>query len=98
MTIPFTQYMMPNGFKNPVEISLDEETEAKAQQILAKGYRFECEMLSDYRTCSFSITHPTLDEGEPYDVVTAIATNGPGIRQTITHMIMSFDLDKEYTL
>lgn len=45
MTIPFTQYLRPNGRKSQIAIERSAEVEAKAQKIIEAGYGFECEML-----------------------------------------------------
>ena len=67
--IPFTQYMTPNGRKEPVEINRSEEVEAKAHQIIASGFRFEIEIL---RTGQISMTITNDEDG---DVAIEIASN-----------------------
>ena len=83
--IPFTQFMMPHGRKSEVTIDRPDEIAAKAQRIIAKGLRFECEMLSDYRTVSLSITDP--DEG---DMDIEVVPNGPEVPAAIDRMIQRF--------
>ncbi len=90
MTIPFTQYLMPDGRKSLQLIDMDEETENKAQEILDAGYAFEMEMLRDYKTCSFSIFDPRRD----CDVAMEIAVNGPPVLVAIKKLIMDFKLDE----
>lgn len=101
MSIPFTQYLMPRGQKQSIDIDLSEdypEAEAKAQEILSKGFIFECEMLSDYATVSFTITHPTLDNGAPFDLDCILAKNGPDVPSKVAELIMRFDPNKDYSL
>lgn len=43
--IPFTYFKRPNGEKHSISIYRAPFIEAMANTILAKGYRFECEML-----------------------------------------------------
>lgn len=45
MTIPFTQYLRPDGRTVQVTFNRPEEIEEKALAITAQGYRFECEVL-----------------------------------------------------
>lgn len=87
MAIPFTQYLMPDGRKHSVSIDRPEEIEKMAQDIVNKGHRFECEMLSDYETCSFTIS--AIDPDEP-DVAITIAKNGPDVPVKIDEMITKF--------
>jgi hypothetical protein len=83
--IPFTQYLMPDGRAKQVSIDRPDEIAAKAQQIIAKGYRFECEMLSDWQTISLTITDP--DEG---DVEIEVVENGPDVPLAVDRMIERF--------
>ena len=83
--IPFTQYLMPDGRAAEVSIDRPDEIAAKAQRIIAKGYRFECEMLSDRQTISLTITDP--DEG---DVEIEVVENGPDVPLAVDRMIERF--------
>lgn len=85
--IPFTQFLMPDGRESQVTIDRPDDIAAKAQEIIAAGYRFECEMLSDYTTISLTITDP--DEG---DVEIEIVPNGPEVPVAIDNMIKRFKL------
>lgn len=87
MAIPFTQYLMPDGRKQAVDIERPEEIEKMAQDIINKGHRFECEMLGDYQTCSFTIS--AIDPNEP-DVAITLARNGPNVPIKIDEMITKF--------
>ncbi len=46
MSIPFTQYLMPNGKQKEVSIEMPSDIEATAHDLLGKGCRFDIEMLS----------------------------------------------------
>lgn len=83
--IPFTQYLMPHGRKADVFIDRPDEIAAKAHQIIAKGFRFECEMLSDHRTISLTITHP-----KDGDMEIEVVPNGPDVPVAIDRMIERF--------
>lgn len=87
MTVSFTQYLLPNGRKSPVEISLSEPVEKMAHELIERGHRFECEMLSDYSTVSFTIS--AIDPDEP-DVAITLCKNGPTVPGKIEEMITKF--------
>jgi hypothetical protein len=82
--IPFTQYLMPNGRKSPVLIDRPDDVAAKAQAIIERGYRFECEMLSDYRTVSLTIT----DDDDDHEI--EVCPNGPEVPKRIDAMVLRF--------
>lgn len=84
-SIPFTQYLMPHGRKSEVSIDRPDDVAAKAREIIAKGFRFECEMLSDYGTVFLAITDP--GKG---DMECEIVPNGPEVPDAIDRMIARF--------
>jgi hypothetical protein len=86
--IPFTQFLMPNGRKEQVWIKRPAPIEEKAAAILAKGLRFECEMLSDYATIHLTISDPA--EGE--DVAVKLCSNGPAVPDAVDSLIAEFAL------
>lgn len=45
MSIPFTQFILPNGERRPRTFNADREVEALADELIAAGYRFEVEVL-----------------------------------------------------
>ena len=46
MSIPFTQYLRPDGRKRAVEIDMSKEVEDLAKRFIAAGGRYECEELT----------------------------------------------------
>lgn len=81
--IPFTQFLRPNGRKEPVTIDRPDDIAALAQAIIAKGYWFECESLLSGQV-SFTITD---DRG---DHAIAVVRNGPDVEAIIDRMIVDF--------
>lgn len=81
--IPFIQFLMPNG--RPVVVTIDrpDEISAKAQKIIERGYRFECEMLQT-REVSFTIT----DDDADHEI--EVCENGPAVPTAIDAMITRF--------
>jgi hypothetical protein len=85
-TIPFTQFMRPNGRKELVQFQCDDPSIVdKAQQILATGLRFECEELIS-GMCSFTIS--SAEEDLAYSMV----MNGPGVPDAVKKLINDFIL------
>lgn len=83
--VPFTQFLMPDGRRQFVWIEgLGPDVETKAQAIVLAGYVFECEMLSDYHTVSFTIS----DDGHDYTIV--VCENGEQVPELISKMILDF--------
>lgn len=75
MEIPFTQYMLPSGHLKEVSIERPDEVVRRAEALIARGYRFECEMLTDMQTVSLTVVDPD-DEG---DIAIELCKNGPGL-------------------
>lgn len=46
MSIPFTQYMLPNGRQRRYVIDMPEPVEEAARVLIAKGYHFDIEILT----------------------------------------------------
>jgi hypothetical protein len=85
--IPFTQYMRPNGRQVVVSIDRPAEIAAKAEKIIARGFRFECEHLT---TGHASLTIAD-DRG---DHAIEVVANGPEVPLAVDRLITNFDLDK----
>lgn len=83
--IPFTQYLMPHGRKSPVTIERSADIAAKAREIIAAGFRFECEMLGDYSTISLTIADDDADHA------IEVVKNGPDVPVAIDRMISAFN-------
>lgn len=45
MSIPFTQFMLPNGRRVQVSVDRSSEVEEKAQKLISEGFAFEVEIL-----------------------------------------------------
>lgn len=84
-TIPFTQYMMPNGRKVPVSIEVADDVYATATKLIDAGLCFECEVLTTGQV-SMTITDP--EEG---DLDIRVRPNGPGIREAVEDMVRNFN-------
>lgn len=72
MTIPFTQYLLPNGRIRRINIERPKEIEEIAQRFIKAGGRYECEILS---TGEASITAVKMVRGQDGDVAIAVGPN-----------------------
>lgn len=86
--IPFTQFLMPDGRRSAVHIERPAPIEEKAQAIIAAGYRFECEMLTDFLTISLTIADP--EHGE--DLAIQLCANGPAVPAAVDRLIETFTI------
>ena len=85
MSIPFTQYLLPDGRRRPEVIDMPEEIEALAERFIKSGGRYECEMLRDMETISVTAVH--LVDDEPQDVVIKLCKNGPDVVPAVEHVV-----------
>jgi hypothetical protein len=85
ITVPFTQILMPNGTRDRVEVDLpdpDGTLAVAVAKIQGLGLAFECEMLRDHATVSFTITVP--DEA---DIRCEVCSNGPDVPGVVAKLI-----------
>ena len=82
MSIPFTQFLMPDGREKPVTIDRPSGVEAKARALIEAGFRFEIEML---QTGEISME---ICDSEGETVLGAeVCGNGPQVPVAIDKMI-----------
>lgn len=87
--IPFTQYLRPDGRRKSVEIIRSQPIMDKAEQIIAAGYSFEIEELSNGMiSMTISGYDPHIDEDG--DVAHEICANGPDVPAKVDKMITGF--------
>lgn len=75
MSIPFTQYLLPDGRRRDEAIDRPGEIEAIANRFIAAGGRYECEILT---TGEVSLTAVKEVDGEEQDVGIVLCPNAPG--------------------
>lgn len=85
--IRFTQYLLPNGQRREVDIDRPANIADLADKLIARGHRFEIEMLRDMQTVSMTIT--SNEPGEP-DVAIKLCKNGPDIPNAVDTMITAY--------
>jgi hypothetical protein len=87
LNIPFTQYLRPNGRRTTVWFENDDPTlAAKATELQAAGFRFECEHLRTGHA-SFTIVHPSYD----CDLAIEVVPNGPPVVEAVQRLITNFN-------
>ena len=84
MAIPFTQYLLPNGRRAPVCIERAPQIESLAEQIIAQGFAFECEML---RTGEVRLTITDPAHG---DADFEMSKNGPEVGNAVDRLVSRF--------
>ena len=80
MSIPFTQYLRPDGRKTAVEIERPENIERKAHRFIDAGGRFECEHLT---TGHASLTAVWKDE----DIAIEVVPNGTAVPAAVDRLV-----------
>lgn len=80
--ISFTQYLMPDGRRQEVQIERPKEIEDLALEAYRQGWALECEMLPDYETVSFTITDDL--EG---DLAHELCKNGPEVPEAVDRLL-----------
>lgn len=84
-TIPFTQYLRPNGRRAFVEIDRPDKIVDIAENLIKAGYCFEVEHLTTGQA-SFTIH----DVNNDVDVAIAVVPNGPEVPEAVDQMIEGF--------
>lgn len=84
MSIPFTQYLRPDGRKRQVEIDMEPETETLARKFIDAGGWFEVEELS---TGHASLTACAYVNDEPQDIDIEVVPNGPAVPDAVDRLV-----------
>lgn len=80
MSIPFTQYLQPEGRTRRAEIDRPGEIEDMAQELLEYGWTFEAEVLNTGEV------NLTVFDGEQ-DVVGRVVPNGPAVPNAVDEIV-----------
>lgn len=84
MTIPFTQYLRPDGRKRFTEIEMPADVEALAHAFIDRGGWFDVEELT---TGHVSLTAGYIVDDEPRDVAIRVVPNGPSVVQAVEELV-----------
>lgn len=80
MSIPFTQFHRPNGRPEAVSIDRPADVEAKAREVIARGWKFECEVLT---TGHVHLDVCNADE----QLASEICDNGPAVEGAVDRLV-----------
>lgn len=83
--IPFTQFILPHGRREHVEIHRP-DVAPLADEFIDAGGKFECEMLQDYRTISLTAAFNTKQDGWQ-DIAIRLVPNGPEVPGAVASLI-----------
>src|SRR5215831_21154832 len=84
MSIPFTQYLRPDGRRRAVEIDMSQEVEDLAERFIVAGGRYECEELT---TGHASLTAVYDVDGEDQDIAIEVCPNGPEVLGRVEKLV-----------
>lgn len=82
MSIPFTQYLRPDGGRQQITIERPKEIEELAQRLIVCGYRFEIEMLTTGEV-SIEVVRDIPDPDCTDSLALEICQNGPGTEKAL---------------
>jgi hypothetical protein len=84
VSIPFTQYLMPDGRKRDELVDRPSEIEALAQRFIAAGGKYECEVLGTGHV-SITACHPNFDDEG--DIAIKVCSNGPAVLAAVDEVV-----------
>lgn len=85
MSIPFTQFLLPDGRQQHIHIACEPDLEAMAVEILKAGYVFEIEMLQTGQISMEVIKRKPDDDAEV--IAGEICENGPPVIEAVAKMV-----------
>lgn len=87
MSIPFTQFLRPNGRRTSVSIDRGEQVESMAARLVASGCRFEIEELRDGTVSIEALADNSEDPESPHCLAIELVRNGPAVPETVDKVI-----------
>jgi hypothetical protein len=91
MSIPFTQFIRPNGDKRPIMIDMDADVEAKAKELIGAGCRFEAEAIPLGNLVQFEcVDYARLTEDDdPLILSSELCKNDPEVIESVKMLVLS---------
>lgn len=84
MPIPFTQYLRPDGRKRAEVIDMPPDIEALADQFMASGGWYECEVLgTGHVSLTACMNRPDGDN----DIAIELCANGPPVVEAVEKLV-----------
>ncbi len=88
MALRVTQYLRPDGRKKMITIQVPDHVGEQAARVVAAGYHFDVEVLSDEKTVSFTCELDTPDDdGEDEPIAAELVPNGPDVDDAIRRLV-----------
>ena len=84
MSIPFRQYLLPDGRVREGSVDRPSDVERAAQAFIDYGGRFECEVLT---TGHVSLTAAYKVDGEWDDIAIRLSANGPEVLDAVDDLV-----------
>ena len=84
MSIPFTQYLRPDGRKRHGSIDRPADIESFAHEFIKRGRKFEAEALMTGRV---SLTACMRVDGEWADIAIRLCANGPTVLAAVDSLV-----------
>lgn len=83
MSIPFTQYLLPNGRQRPASLNTHATIEIQAYELIDAGYVFEVEMLSN------GVIHMDCHQpGDELPISLQLCDNGPQVLEAVQNLVL----------
>lgn len=83
MSIPFTQFCLPNAKRINVSIDRPSHIEAKASRLIVDGHYFEIEKLRN------GMVNMDCQDAKGELVASALSSDGPGIPDSIDELVLA---------
>ena len=88
MNIPFTQFLLPSGRRAAVSIDVeDAEIDTLAAELLARGARFEVEMLRTGHVSLECCSSKPDEHGDRTTYAHEISDNGPPVVEAVKRLV-----------
>lgn len=84
MSVPFVQYLRPNGQRVDVEITRSDRIELMARAVLQRGYAFELEELRDG---TISMTVENIFQRSEGPIAAEFCSNGPAVLASVDALV-----------
>jgi len=87
VSIPFTQYLMPDGRKQRIEIDMPDDIERMASAVLTSDGYFEAEVLPTAQVALYAYLH-SYTPGEDDNLLSMqVVENGPPVVPAVENLV-----------
>jgi len=87
MSIPFTQYLLPDGRRIRIEIDRPEDVERKAMALIEFGASFESEVLSTGHVSIECVRPSVYGSNNPTTFALVICPNGEAVPDAVDRLV-----------